>query len=888
MRTTVIALCLLSCLQLQAFQGFGALKGSVVDQDGNQISKALIQIEGMPSAHLADSQGIFYIKGVPTGSRTITISYIGRVDQVLTLDIKPGLNSIQPVTLEPIPDTEYQIMVRGSLREGQAKALNEQRLASNIKNIIAADQIGTFPDSNAAEATQRVPGVNIARDQGEGRYVLIRGTESRLNHTVIDGLDVPAPEGDLRTVALDVVPIDMLEGIEITKAITPDMDGDAVGGSVNLKVRQAPNQQTYSVGIEGGYNNLSEDGIKAGNFLWGSRFNDSKLGVIASFSYDETDRGSDNFEVSYDDGLPEEFEQRDYTITRERIGAHLSTDYKPNERMTFKFTSSYSEFDDQEYRRRLTHVPGDGELERELKDRFETQSIITAKFEGDILTPSNLGRLNFAIGHSYARESEPGRLDTTFKAEDVAFDPNYSSGSFNGYNIQPNPAATANSAFVLDDIAIENNFTNDEHNQFKIDYEFPSVFGGTLAKWKFGAKYRVKEKMRDVNVEKFETDDDVLLAGNVDGDFDDHNYLGGQYQMGDYVDPRAARDILANVAGETEFDFEEESADYDVEETKTALYAMATFEVGTKWEFLPGLRWEEIDAEYVGTEVTFDEEGDFASLNKVPGGKKDDLLMPMLHTRYLFGENTQMRAAVTRTYARARVFDQVPFRFINEEDSEIEQGNPEIDITKVWNYDLMFEHYFGDKGLVSLGLFRKDLTDYIYIFNEDGVFQGEDYEFTTPLNGPDAELNGIEFAFQKIFTGLPDPFNGFGIYANYTYTDSEATFPERANTSLPGQSDETGNLALIYERGGFSLRVSGNLHGKYIDEIGDEPAEDIWVDDHFQIDMTASYRRDNWRVFLELVNLNDEPVVVYEGIKNNPIQFEEYSFWGRLGFKYDF
>jgi TonB-dependent receptor len=887
MRTTVIAILIFWGAQLQAFQGFGALKGSVVDENGSELSKAVIAIEGMASEYLTDSQGIFYIKGVPTGSRKLTVSYIGHIDATLTVEIKAGLNLMEPITIKPVPVTEYEILVRGSLREGQAKALNEQRLSSNIKNIIAADQIGTFPDSNAAEATQRVPGVNIARDQGEGRYVLIRGTESRLNHTVIDGLDVPAPEGDLRTVALDVVPLDMLEGIEITKAITPDMDGDAVGGSVNLKVRQAPNRQTFSVGVEGGYNDLAEDTIQAGNFLWGNRFNDGKFGVIASFSYDETDRASDNFEVAYDDGLPEEFEQRDYTITRERVGAHLSTDFKPNERMTFKFTSSYSEFDDQEFRRRLTHVPGDGELERELKDRFETQSIITAKFEADILTPANLGRLNFRVGHSYARESEPGRLDTTFKAEDVAFAPNYSEGNFDGYNIQPNPAATPNSAFELDDIAIENNFTNDEHNQVAFSYEFPSVFGDTLAKWKVGGKYRVKEKMRDVNVEKFEADD-VLLAGNVDTEFDDHSYLGGQWQMGDYVDPQAARNILANAPGETEFDFEEESADYEVEETKTALFAMATFELGENWEFLPGLRWEEIDAEYVGTEVTFDSEGDFASLVKTPGENKDDILMPMLHGRYMFSANTQLRAAVTRTYARARVFDQVPFRFINEEDSEIEQGNPEIDITKVWNYDLMFEHYYGDQGLFSLGLFRKDLTDYIYIFNEDGVFNGEDFEFTTPLNGPDAELNGVEIAFQKIFTGLPDPFNGFGVYANFTYTDSEATFPERANTSLPGQSEETGNLALIYERGGFSLRLSGNLHGKYIDEIGDEPAEDIWVDDHFQVDMTASYRRDNWRVFLELVNLNDEPLVLYEGTEATPIQFEEYSFWGRLGFKYDF
>ena len=144
------------------------------------------------------------------------------------------------------------VTVTAPILEGQARALNQQQNAPNIMNVVSADQIGAFPDPNAAEAVQRVPGVSIQRDQGEGRYVLVRGTEARLNSMMIDGERIPSPEGDIRSVALDVIPADLLESIEVTKALTPDMDGDAIGGAVNLVTRQAPEKRRVFVDLGGG------------------------------------------------------------------------------------------------------------------------------------------------------------------------------------------------------------------------------------------------------------------------------------------------------------------------------------------------------------------------------------------------------------------------------------------------------------------------------------------------------------------------------------------------------------------------------------------------------------------------------------------------------------
>ncbi|QTD50328.1 TonB-dependent receptor [Sulfidibacter corallicola] len=862
------------------YQNLGILKGTIINKENQSLADAIVRVTSTGQATLTDGQGVFALKNVPTGKQTLVFQFPGYDSVEREFAVKPGLNPLGTITLDLV-NTSLEIVIRGSLAEGQARALNQQRLANNIKNIVAADQIGTFPDTNAAEATQRIPGVNIARDQGEGRYVQIRGTESRLNQTSINGEPVPAPEGDLRTVALDVVPLEMLEAIEVTKAVTADMDGDAVGGSVNLRLRKAPRERTMAVTAEAGYNELSEEPISGGSFLYGEQFQDGKYGLVTTFSFEETDRGNDNFEAEWDDGLPEELEQRDYAVNRERIGAHVAFDYNPSPDVELEFNGSYSQFDDQEFRHRVKHVIEDGELERELKDRYETQSITTLQTRGEVIT-GNMGLFQFSANYSYARESEPGRLDSEFKQEDVIFAPNYAHSPLDPDNIQPNPTNQDLAAFEFDKITQEENFTNDEHLTVKASYEWPIVFGDHMAQFKVGGKYRAKEKTRDNNAIEWESDEDLVLSDFLDSGYSRSGFLSGRYDMGRFQGREQVRDILDRFATESEIDYEADAADYQLEEDLYAGYFMATLELGEKWMILPGLRFERFDTEYTGYQVLFDDEGDYQATTAVPGENDEDILLPNLHVKYRVSDRTQVRFAQTRTYARANVYDQVPYRLILEEDSEIEEGNPDLDITLAWNTDIMVEHYFEGGGVLTAGLFYKDLEDYIYIFNTDESFNGEEFEVTRPLNGPAAELTGLELAFQKTFK------NGFGFYLNYTYADSEAGFQDREGTILPGQTENLGNLALIYEREGLSVRVSGNLHGEYISEIGDDADEDIWVDEHFQIDLNASYTHDRFKVFLELVNLNDEPVLLYEGNRNQPIQYEEFGFWGRLGLKYDF
>ena len=199
-------------------QGPGStLSGQVIDS----LSKVAVvgAIVELPETNLrtqTDREGRFRLSELPFGSRTIRIRSISYNDIDIVTDIKPGTNVVM---VELIPVFRESVNIEEPLLEGQAKALNQQKTAINIKNIVSADQIGRFPDANAAEATQRLPGVTLQRDQGEGRFVQIRGTEPRLTSVSINGERIPAPEGDIRFVALDVIPADLLEAIEVSQSI---------------------------------------------------------------------------------------------------------------------------------------------------------------------------------------------------------------------------------------------------------------------------------------------------------------------------------------------------------------------------------------------------------------------------------------------------------------------------------------------------------------------------------------------------------------------------------------------------------------------------------------------------------------------------------------------
>jgi len=860
--------------------------GRVLDAVNNEpLPGAKVTLVGTPFSAATERDGYYRIAGVPPGTYTVAVSYLGYGEGKKELTLAAGATATEHFELN-ITFSE-EIEVRESAIDAQARALNQQRTAPNITNVVSADQIGRFPDPNAAEATQRIPGISIQRDQGEGRYVLIRGTEARLNSMMINGDRVPSPEGEVRQVALDVIPADLLEAIEVSKALTPDMDGDAIGGAVNLVTKSAPDKPRIQGTIGGGYNKLAEswDNLIAGLTL-GRRSADGKLGALVSGSASRVSRASENFEAEYDDGDLDTLENRRYDFTRKRYGVNAAFDYRPGPNSQLALTGIYNYYDDDEVRRRLTNAVGDDELERQLRARVETQKIANLALTGRHFLSRT--ELDFKISWSKAQEKNPDSRFSAFLQEDVEFESNVSPDFIDPDNIQANPQNEDFGNYLLDSLSQEVNETKDRDLVGALNARFFLSGSSTFSGWlKAGVKYRAKNKTRDNNENEFDIDDDLPFTGlettNV------ASILDGRYRPGPFQLPTLA--AQASQGLEVEPNRELDAEDFDASEDVFAGYGMASLQFGPKVQLLGGLRYEHTSLDNTGYEVDFDEDGDYVGTRALPGSDSYGQWLPMVHLRYALGPRSNLRAAVTRSLARPNYYDLVPYRIIVREDEEIQAGNPALQPTTSWNFDLLAEHYFESVGVVSAGIFHKRLNNYIYLFNTEEDFEGDEFDVLQPRNGEAATITGLEVAFQRRFDFLAAPFDGLGLYANYTLTDSEAEFPGRegAAASLPGQSRHVGNVALSYEKGGFLGRVAVNFHGKYIDEVGEVAAEDRYYDNHTQLDITASQAlTKNVRIFAEALNLTNEPLRYYRGVPDRPDQEEYYRWWATVGVKLDF
>src|SRR5262245_55737754 len=689
-------------------QRAGTVTGTVFDSTSRApLPGASVRLRGSNFVAVTDLAGTFVIGQVPPGPQLVEVTYLGYREAASPVELDGNGLAVVEIGLERVV-AEQVTVTADPLLVGQAKALNQQKSAPNVINVVAADQIESFPDRNSAEALQRLPGILIERDQGEGRYVVVRGTEARLNYTSLDGSQIPAPEGDVRLVALDVVPADALASIEVSKTLTPDMDGDAIGGAINLVTKTAPARGMLNAQAGFGFNDIRADLAVTGNVGFGRRSADGRSGILVAGSALDTDRGSDNFEVSYDDGELEELEYRGYTINRKRYGANLAADYEPSDRSELILRGNYFDFRDQEYRRLVSNQVADGRLERELKDRYEQQEIYGGSLTGNNLV-SRSWQLDYKISYLASGESEPDAFYSTFRQEDVEFAPNVSPDAIDPDNIQANPLNEDIGAYRLDGLVHEQNRTTENNFAVRANatLSLPAAesFGGLL---RFGGLFRDKNKQRDNTATEFDIDDDVFLTGVPEGE-GIVDILGGRYPIGLFQDAPAMLGLARTL--ERDHGFEEDLADCDADETVWAGYGMAELFFGADVSLNAGVRYENTDVTYQGFELLYDEEGDFASIVEQTGSRNYGEWLPMVNFKWKMAEETFLRAAVTRSFARPNYVDLTPARLILQEDLEIEQGNPNLDPTTAWNFDLMFERYLPSVGALAVGGFYKDIQD---------------------------------------------------------------------------------------------------------------------------------------------------------------------------------
>ncbi|HRW74713.1 MAG: carboxypeptidase-like regulatory domain-containing protein [Lewinellaceae bacterium] len=426
MRNIAILFGLLFSLTLHAQTG--VLSGRIIDESNLPLPGATLSLGGEQGA-FSNASGYYTFAALPVGTYTLNVSFIGYETQEEQVTITAGETTVLDVQLTPGLNLQ-EVVVTSQLR-GQARALNNQLANDNITNVIASDQIGRFPDANIGDAMKRIPGINVQYDQGEARFGNIRGTAPQLNAITINGERIPSAEAEIRSIQLDLIPSDMIQTVEVNKAVTPDMDADAIGGSVNLVTRAAPYEQRISGTLGAGYNILAEKPTFNGSLIFGDRYAGNKLGVILSASYFDNNLGSDNVEAewTYDDAndndrfdegeetWAEEIQIRQYYLQRIRQSYSLSLDYAFNPNHTIFFKGIYNRRKDWEsrYRSIFSDIENDngqwvGELQREVKAstkdnkyaRLEDQEMLNYALSGKHL----LGNATLTWSANYAKASE--------------------------------------------------------------------------------------------------------------------------------------------------------------------------------------------------------------------------------------------------------------------------------------------------------------------------------------------------------------------------------------------------------------------------------------------------------------------------------------------------
>ena len=590
----------------------GDVSGKVTgSSSGDFLPGANVMLDGTNYGTSSDRFGNYKIGGVPEGDYTLKVTYVGYAD--FSDSVTVGSDDVM---VDVSLDVDYVSMegvnVTG-LSQGQAKALSQQKSAGNIKNVVSRDQMEKFPDQNVADVLQRLPGVALESDHGEGRYVQIRGAEASLNTTTINGVKVPSPE-DVRKISLDIIPSYSLGSVEVTKAITPDMDADAIGGHVNLITKNAFDYdgQFMEAKVAGGHRPLYGKSGSMGAFTYGNQFMDGNLGLIVSGSYEFNDMKTDNIELEWNDKyetvsdvvdseedetyvvdetdgvIINDMQLKNYSLSRERVGVTTSLDYKlaNDSKLYLNFISNT--YTDNENRNRLRYrfdksvdeeTPGSGysnvtstagtanlaRIARELKSRSSISKINSFSLGGD----HALGKLglDWAFTKSYAEELRDPSVNAEFIVKDINMAYEFTDNNhpqITSFTDEDGAAFDQHdlSKYELDAIELEGNYipnkkspngnlVSGEDQVIAFNMSMPLSIGGGNGEVKLGAKLSKKDKKSDKSgAEVWEWDgDDDLIMQGFNMDIEGEDYMDGNYVHTNGLDVKKIRDHMSKYLG---------------------------------------------------------------------------------------------------------------------------------------------------------------------------------------------------------------------------------------------------------------------------------------------------------------------------------------------------
>jgi TonB-dependent receptor len=901
--------------------GEGLITGRVTDDaTGLALGGVRIAVDGTPLETYSSSNGAYTLVNVPAGERMLALSYVGYPSTRAIVIVAGAGTTRFDVAYGASEVVMDRFVIEGSL-VGTARAINEQRAAATLSNIVAADEIGRFADQNAAESLQRVAGVSLYRDQGEGRYVVLRGLNFNYTSVKVNGGSFAGADLGDRATPLDVIPSDALASIEVTKVPTPDMDGEGLGGQVNIKTKSPFDADGFDAGFsaQGQYAEQRDAFSSKFNGFVSARFGaDDNYGLVVSPTWQVRKFSSHNFETggawsleeSPTDGndyyVVEEIQFRDYVIDRERYGLNVALEGRPDDETAFGLLFGYNRFVDTEDRHLTIFDFTQGTLAaadadsatfnslrrygRRLRQREKDQEVVS--LVGTLEKRFGNWAVDGQVGFSEGTEKRPDEIQVRFRRNTRDSTIRY---VFNGpYDVAVSQLAGGDffnpASYNFQRIDLTNE-SGDEDNfdlNFNARYDFSSVNPTYV---KLGGFYRVKSKTSEAEIFELDSAPATFTFPSLAGSTGGYRFLPVPR-----IDGTLARDAFfgsrGSFSGERIFE-DSEFDDWSIDEDVTAFYVMGGVTLN-RLNILAGVRVERTEFSTTGNDLDLDNE----VVRPMTFSRDYTNTLPGIHFRYDMSEQIVLRASWSNSLARPGFGDIAFRRLISQDDKEIFVGNPALGTLESTNWDASVEYYLPSLGVLSAAVFHKQIDNFAYEFTlpNPQTINGVDYEVTTFANGSDGSITGLELAYQQELRFLPAPFDGLGFLANVTFLDSDATYPTRPGEDVPfiGQSDYVGNLALTYDKGPFFARLAYNVRGERLREdetLGGEFAEDLYVDAFAQLDLTVRYRLSrNWELYGEIINLTDEPFLVFlksdNGQGKRLGQFEDYGVSANFGVRW--
>ncbi|HEY2836913.1 MAG TPA: TonB-dependent receptor [Rhizomicrobium sp.] len=803
----------------------------------------------------------------------------------------------------------------------RAQAQEVKRQAQVILDIAPLDQIRSMPDSNAAEALQRLPGISLEADTGEGRFINIRGMDADLNGTTFDGVRMtssnPAsPMSGGRAVAFDSFPAGLLGGVEVIKSLTPDMDAEGLGGVVNIQPRTIPVGQDHIIdaSVAGGIEALRGSPVYKGDITVGQRFFDDKLSVIFSYGFEQDHRGIDDIEADYINDpttVPpgtsafltkkafDDVQYRWYQYHRSRQGFGGGFTYNPDANTSIYLRGFNSGYSERAEKHEFVITGLADNIQSVTTSGTFTSSGAQSRYS-DITTKEDVGnhlvefggntsiadtvtmdaRLSWTEGYDRfpysvnTRFSNPTPFDITYNNSDPAHPTTQALGGINLVDPALYTAATGS-----------NSPTKNTDNEYGavVNFSVPLPLIGEGGVFKFGGSLRERAR----RAQQFSADLNPVsqnLTDYVAGP--DIIYYDGRYDIG----PQPVFSKLLTIP-QSPVTADPSTTEHD-NENIYAGYAQYNTSFGD-FDVLAGVRFEATKGTYRANTITTDTLGNDTITPNVVGHTYNDIF-PDVSVKYQATDDLQIRAAFSTAIARPGFNQITAARMVNLQNAipVVTQGNPDLKPTLGRNFDLTASWFLPEGGVASVGVFYKAFSDYIIPTEQTNAtnvsgFVGQRVDLVSFSNAGAAHAEGVELEYNQKFEFLPDPLSDFGFEGNLTAIHSRGQIRPGERHSLPQTSPFNYNASLYYDNGPLDLKIGASYVSTNLWAVGGDSGTDLYSQPRFRLDFGGSYQiTEELQLYLDIKNItNTKLEFTQTNDRNFPVQREFYDADYLLGIR---